>query len=100
MTLISVPEIQQLLHSSMLQLPIHKTFSPSTLSCRISAASLSEIVENPLSVQKETVNPDLIEILINSWWLLVRRQETWKFYTERFEFKTVNDVEVRGKVAG
>jgi hypothetical protein len=53
-----------------------------------------------LSVQKGTVNPDLIETQINSWWLLVSRQETWKFYMERLEFKALKDVEVREKVPG
>ena len=56
--------------------------------------------QKPLSVQKGTVNPDLTETLINRWWLLVSRQETWKCYMEWFEFKTLNDVEVREKVPG
>ena len=40
------------------------------------------------------------ETVINSRWLLVRRQETWKFYIEWFEFKTLKDVEVRERVPG
>jgi len=46
-TPISIPEIQQLLHPSVLQCPLHKTFSPCTLSCRTSAANVSETAENP-----------------------------------------------------
>jgi hypothetical protein len=50
--------------------------------------------------KEQYVYPDLIEALINSRWLLISRQETWKFYMERFEFKTLNDVEVSEKVPG